>query len=182
MPDVGDAHATAADQRTAVAGRHRTARPDEVSARAILADGWMTSLYGAVGVVSGGCLIVLARHADLPEVLMTLALSLLLLLHARGLGNVWQRLSLVIPGMGAVLLLAFIWSTVLSPGMRLVMAAGLMAGAATVVTASWTVPGRRMLPYWGRIAELLHSAMAISLLPLGLWVLGAYGALRGLNG
>jgi type VII secretion integral membrane protein EccD len=156
--------------------------PDEVSARAILADGWMTSLYGAVGVVSGACLIVLARHDDLPELIMTLALSLLLLLHARGLGNVWQRLSLVIPGMGAVLLLAFIRSTELSPGMRLVMAAGLMAGAATVITASWTVPGRRMLPYWGRIAELLHSAMAMSLLPLGLWVVGAYGALRGLNG
>jgi len=46
----------------------------------------------------------------------------------------------------------------------------------------WTVPGRRMVPYWGRAAEILHSLLAIALLPLTLWLLGVFGTLRGLFG
>ncbi|MDH6624495.1 type VII secretion integral membrane protein EccD [Streptomyces sp. LBL] len=153
-----------------------------VAARAILADGWMTSMYGAVGVVCAGCLAVLAREAELAETIMTVALSLLLVLHAQGLGNVWQRLSLVIPGVGGLLLLVLVYVPDYSPGMRLVSAAGLLAFTAGIAIASWTVPGRRLVPYWGRLGEILHTAMAISLLPLGLWVLGVYGTLRAING
>jgi hypothetical protein len=47
---------------------------------------------------------------------------------------------------------------------------------------SWTVPGRRLLPYWGRAGDLLQSAAAIGLLPSVLWVLGVYGDLRGIKG
>lgn len=43
------------------------------------------------------------------------------------------------------------------------------------------MPGRRLVPYWGRAGELLHSAAAVSLLPLALWVLGVYGMLRSLD-
>lgn len=38
------------------------------------------------------------------------------------------------------------------------------------------------MPYWGRAGELLHSALAVSVLPLALWVLGVYGTLRSING
>ena len=48
--------------------------------------------------------------------------------------------------------------------------------------ATWTVPGRRMLPYWGRAAELAHTVFAVALLPLSLWVAGLFGWLRGLFG
>ena len=183
VPDVGDADAAAAHQRPAVAGGHRTAphRHGRAS-RAVLADGWMTSLYGAVGVVAWACLAVLARENDLPETVMAVVLSLLLLLHARGLGNVWQRLSLVVPGVAGLLALVVVSVPQASPGTRLVCAAGLLAATAGLAIASWTVPGRRLVPYWGRIGEVLHSALAISLLPLGLWVLGVYGALRSMNG
>jgi type VII secretion integral membrane protein EccD len=153
-----------------------------VAARAVLADGWMTSLYGAVGVVALACLAVLAREDDLPETVMAVVLSLLLLLHARGLGNVWQRLSLVAPGVAGLLALVVVAVPQSSPGTRLVSAAGLLAATAGLAIASWTVPGRRLVPYWGRIGEVLHSALAISLLPLSLWVLGVYGALRSING
>ncbi|NEA12144.1 type VII secretion integral membrane protein EccD, partial [Streptomyces sp. SID10692] len=60
--------------------------------------------------------------------------------------------------------------------------AGLLAAAAAVAIAAWTVPGRRLVPYWGRAGEILHSALAIAVLPLALWVLGVYGALRAING
>ncbi|MET7412606.1 type VII secretion integral membrane protein EccD [Streptomyces rubiginosohelvolus] len=153
-----------------------------VSARAILADGWMTSLYGAVGLVGAACVAVLARERELAEIIMTVALCLLLVLHARGLGNIWQRMSLVVPGVFGLLLLVLVAAPAASPGSRLVTAAGLLAAAAAAAIAAWTVPGRRLVPYWGRAGEVLHSALAIAVLPLALWVLGVYGALRAING
>ncbi|MEV0478800.1 type VII secretion integral membrane protein EccD, partial [Streptomyces prunicolor] len=51
-----------------------------------------------------------------------------------------------------------------------------------LTVAVWTVPGRRMVPYWGRAAEILHSLLAIALLPLTLWLLGVFGTLRGIFG
>ncbi|MFJ9318720.1 type VII secretion integral membrane protein EccD [Streptomyces globisporus] len=153
-----------------------------VSARAILADGWMTSLYGAVGLVGAACVAVLARERELAEIIMTVALCLLLVLHARGLGNIWQRMSLVVPGVFGLLLLVLVAAPAASPGSRLITAAGLLAAAAAVAIAAWTVPGRRLVPYWGRAGEVLHSALAIAVLPLALWVLGVYGALRAING
>ncbi|MFI5479650.1 type VII secretion integral membrane protein EccD [Streptomyces rubiginosohelvolus] len=153
-----------------------------VSARAILADGWMMSLYGAVGLVGAACVAVLARERELAEIIMTVALCLLLVLHARGLGNIWQRMSLVVPGVFGLLLLVLVAAPAASPGSRLVTAAGLLAAAAAVAIAAWTVPGRRLVPYWGRAGEVLHSALAIAVLPLALWVLGVYGALRAING
>ncbi|MFH9293615.1 type VII secretion integral membrane protein EccD [Streptomyces sp. NPDC017520] len=153
-----------------------------VSARAILADGWMTSLYGAVGLVGAACVVVLAWERELAEIIMTVALCLLLVLHARGLGNIWQRMSLVVPGVLGLLLLVLVAAPAATPGNRLVTAAGLLAAAAAVAIVAWTVPGRRLVPYWGRAGEVLHSALAIAVLPLALWVLGVYGALRSLNG
>lgn len=153
-----------------------------VSARAILADGWMTSLYGAVGLVGAACVAILARERELAEIIMTVALCLLLVLHARGLGNIWQRMSLVVPGVFGLLLLVLVAAPAAAPGSRLVTAAGLLAAAAAVAIAAWTVPGRRLVPYWGRAGEVLHSALAVAVLPLALWVLGVYGALRAING
>ncbi|MER8235785.1 type VII secretion integral membrane protein EccD [Streptomyces sp. NPDC094049] len=158
---------------------HRTS---VVAARAVIADGWMTSLYGAVGVVCAVCLAVLAHDGGLAEAVMAVVLALLLLLHGRGPGNVWQRLSLILPGAGGLLLLVLLGAPSRTADGRLLLAAGLLAAAAGLAIASWTVPGRRLVPYWGRAAEILHTAAALALLPLALWVLGVYGALRGLNG
>lgn len=154
--------------------------PSGVAARAILGDGWMSSLYGAVGAVCAGCLGVLAWYADLAAVFLVCALSLLLLLHSRGLGNAWQRLSLTVPGALGPLLLILVGAVSYAPDRRPLLLAALLALTAAIAIASWTVPGARLVPYWGRLAEILHTLAAVSLLPLALWVLGVYGALRGL--
>lgn len=156
--------------------------PSKVERRTVLADGWMTGLYGAIAVLCSACLFGLALRPTLAQVLMMVALSLLLLLHARALGNTLQRLSVVTPGLLGAGLLAFGLATTTSPSGRLLLTAGLLAVAAALAIASWTVPGRRLVPYWGRAGELLQSAAAISMLPLTLWVLGVYGALRAING
>ncbi|MFJ5220810.1 type VII secretion integral membrane protein EccD [Streptomyces sp. NPDC088354] len=154
----------------------------EVTTRTEFASGWMTGLYAASGVLCAGCLVPLANRPALSEALTAGVLALLLLVHGRGMVNTWQRLALVLPGAwgAAVLLLALAKDT--APADRPVLVALLLALATILAVASWTVPGRRMLPYWGRAAEILQSLLAIALLPLTLWVLGIFAALRALNG
>ncbi|MEU8824795.1 type VII secretion integral membrane protein EccD [Streptomyces sp. NPDC048636] len=156
--------------------------PSAVAARAVVADGWMTGLYAAAGTICAGCLLGLGRASDLPEILAMVALSVLLLLHSRGLGNTLQRLSLVVPGVWGGALLTHDAAASSGPTGKLLLVGAVLAAAAALAIASWTVPGRRLVPYWGRAAELLHSLMAISMLPLSLWVLGVYGALRAHGG
>ncbi|MGW4203170.1 type VII secretion integral membrane protein EccD, partial [Streptomyces sp. NPDC004726] len=155
--------------------------PSAIAARTAVADGWMTGLYAATAAVCAACLLGLMHRPTLPTVLTSAALSLLLLLHSRGLGNILQRLSLVTAGVWGGALLVYDTAADADAGGRLLLVAGLLAAGAAIAIASWTVPGRRLVPYWGRAAEILHSAMAIGLLPLALWVLGVYGWLRALN-
>ncbi|MFF3820014.1 type VII secretion integral membrane protein EccD [Streptomyces bluensis] len=157
-------------------------QPSAVAARAVVADGWMTGLYAATAAICAASLLGLAHEPGLATLLTMLDLTLLLLLHSRGLGNTLQRLALVAAAVWGAALLAYDQSVGAGPTGRLLMVAGMLAVAAALAIASWTVPGRRLVPYWGRAAELLHSATAIALLPLSLWVLGVYGWLRGLNG
>ncbi|QKV96021.1 type VII secretion integral membrane protein EccD [Streptomyces sp. NA02950] len=154
----------------------------DVEARSAVADGWMTAFYGAIGLICLPCLAALMQEPELAEFFTVVALSLLLLLHSRGLGNVWQRVALTAAGAWGTALLLLMWARALDPGDRLTLTAGLLGLTAAITIASWTVPGRRLVPYWGRAAELLHSLAAISLLPLMLWSVGLYGFLRGLNG
>jgi type VII secretion integral membrane protein EccD len=154
----------------------------DVAERTMLAGRWVTALFAATGIVAAAALVVLAAHPNLPEVLTSLTLSLLLLLHCRGLVHIGQRLTLAVPGIWGLLLLARAWSVDHHGDGRLVVFAVLLAAAAAIVIASWTVPGRRVLPYWGRAAELAHTGFAVALLPLSLWVAGLFGWLRGLFG
>ncbi|MFJ4622372.1 type VII secretion integral membrane protein EccD [Streptomyces sp. NPDC088812] len=154
----------------------------EVATRTELAGGWMIALYGSVGVVCASCLLPLVRRPNIAEALIAVVLSLILLLHGRGMVNVWQRLVLAVPGaLGAALILVGAGAR-LAPADRPAFVAGLLALAAVLAVVTWTVPGRRMLPYWGRAAELLQSALAISVLPLTLWAIGVFGDLRAISG
>jgi type VII secretion integral membrane protein EccD len=155
--------------------------PKAVAARAVLADGWMTGLYGTLGLACTACLAALAHDEDLAQLVLASALSLLLVLHSRGLGNVWQRLFVALPGVWGAATIVTVEVARNGPTGRVIIAVGLMAVTASLMIAGWTVPGRRMVPYWGRGAELLQSLVAISMLPLTLWVLGVYGELRAIG-
>ncbi|MEW2570099.1 type VII secretion integral membrane protein EccD [Streptomyces sp. NPDC057621] len=155
---------------------------DEVAERTLLAGRWVTALFAATGVIASAALIVLTQHPNLPETLTALGLTLLLLLHCRGLVHISQRLTLAVPGVLGLLLLARAWAADHDGTGRAVVFAVLLGAAAALVIAAWTVPGRRVLPYWGRAAELAHTGFAVALLPLALWAAGLFGWLRGLFG
>ncbi|MET8538377.1 type VII secretion integral membrane protein EccD [Streptomyces sp. NPDC005065] len=156
--------------------------PTLVAARSVVADAWMTGMYGATGLICTASVVGLAMEPDLPELLVISVLCGLLLLHSRGLGNTLQRLALTVPSALGIVALTWMLGTDSSPVGRLLLAAALLGVTAAVSIAAWTVPGRRLVPYWGRAAEILHTATAIAMLPLALWVLGLYSYLRGLKG
>ncbi|MFI6845116.1 type VII secretion integral membrane protein EccD [Kitasatospora sp. NBC_00085] len=151
--------------------------------RSLVADDYLMALYTAIGAVCATCLAVLAATAGWAAPVQAAALSLLLLLHGRAIGSIRQRLSLLLPGIfgGAALLVRL--ATGASPTERIAaLVGGLLALAVALLVVAWTVPGRRLLPYWGRLADILHTLTALSLLPLALQVCGVYHTLRGLGG
>jgi type VII secretion integral membrane protein EccD len=155
--------------------------PSAVAARATIADTWMTAMYATVGLTCALCVTALAHDHRLSQLVLAAALSVLLLLHGRSLGNVWQRLSLFAPGIWGAAAMFAVEVAGTDPGSRMLPAVGVLSVGAALLIASWIVPGRRLVPYWGRGAEILHSLVAISLLPLVLWVLGVYGMLRAIG-
>ncbi|RSS68494.1 type VII secretion integral membrane protein EccD [Streptomyces sp. WAC06614] len=154
----------------------------DVLDRTVVADGYLTAFHVVTGALCAGCLTLVVRAPGWAPAVAAAVLSLLLVLHAREVGSLWQRLSLILPGVYGLGLLTVRWAASLGGTGRLGLLAGLSALAAALAIASWTLPGRRTLPYWGRAGDLLHSALALSLLPLALTVAGVFGWVRGLSG
>lgn len=158
---------------------------DQVGTRAVLADSYMTGLFAALGLVSAACVTALLAtpgSEGWPPAVCACVLSLLLLLHSRNFGSLWQRLAMVLPGAYGLALAAVLTAAQLALGGRLGLTAGLLAAAAVAAIAAWTVPGRRLVPHWGRIGDLLHTTAAVVLVPLAILVAGVYHQLRAING
>ncbi|MEU0949404.1 type VII secretion integral membrane protein EccD [Streptomyces canus] len=155
---------------------------EDIAARARTTDHWMSGLYFAVGVVCCACLMGMARHADTPQMVTSGLLVSLLALHSRSMGTAWHRIALGVPAVLGVPLLVLEVADGHGPSGHLAAAAMLLLFAVLLAVISWTVPGRRLLPYWGRAGDLLQSATAIALLPAVLWALGLYQDLRAISG
>ncbi|MFE1440161.1 type VII secretion integral membrane protein EccD [Streptomyces sp. NPDC058739] len=154
----------------------------DVVDRSAVADGYLTAFHVVTGALCAVGLTLMAPAPGWASPTLTAVLSLLLVLHVREVGSRWQRLALILPGVYGLALLVTGWALSLAPTGRLGLLTGLVAAAAALAVFSWTVPGRRLLPYWGRAADLLHSALALSLIPLALTEAGVFAWVRGLTG
>ncbi|MFE5096487.1 type VII secretion integral membrane protein EccD [Streptomyces sp. NPDC056638] len=156
--------------------------PDElIAARGVVADSYLTGLYGATGLVAAGCLTVLTFETSWAPLTLAAVLCALMFTHARAIGGAWQRLAVVLPAAYGSVLLTVQLVLRTDDGSRPLLLAGLLAVAAVLAITGWTLPGRRLVPYWGRAVDLLHLLFAIVLVPLALLVAGLYQYLRGLN-
>ncbi len=153
---------------------------DEVVGKGRIADSFVTALFAAIGVSCVVAIEFVVRDGSWQATTFTAVLSTLLLVHGRALGSVWQRLSVIVPGVYGVLRLLL--ASQLDAATPLPMVAGVFLLAAVLIVARWTLPGRRMLPQWGRLADLAETLAAVSLLPLALWLLGVFAFMRGLGG
>ncbi|WP_026120075.1 type VII secretion integral membrane protein EccD [Nocardiopsis potens] len=146
------------------------------------ADAFQTALLAASGAVCAAALAVLAVHPGWAAASMGAALSLVLLLQARGLSGTAQRLCLLVPGCAGALALALGGVVLGGDTARLVLFGVLLSAALGLLVAAWALPGNRVLPHWGRAGELLHSLAAIVLVCLIPANLGLFALLRGIGG
>jgi hypothetical protein len=104
--------------------------------------------------------------------------SFLLLLHGRELTGAWQRLATLVPGLFGAAAVVSAQAAAATPAHRLGVVAALVVLAGVLVAAARVLPGRRLMPSWGRLADLCHTAAAIAVVPLVLAVLHLYGRVR----
>ncbi|MFL1379617.1 MULTISPECIES: type VII secretion integral membrane protein EccD [unclassified Nocardiopsis] len=154
----------------------------QVLERGTLADHFQTGLLAATGAVLTITLVVLAWTGGWVAISLCVVTALVVLLQTRGMASARQRFSHTAPPVAAAVALVLYLTrepegfTVLTA--MLVLAA--VAGALAVL--SWSVPGKRMLPHWGRAAEIFQAVLGVAVVPLVLGLFGVYGLLRAIGG
>jgi type VII secretion integral membrane protein EccD len=147
----------------------------DVLDRAALTDVHLTAFLAVLGAVTTGALVVLAHLPRWDRSTLAGVAAVLLLLQAREFAGMWHRLSALVPGAVALIVLVAGLSTAFPVLGRLGVVVGLLALAGMAVAGAQMLPGRRLVPRWGRWGDILHWACALAIIPLVLAVTGFYG-------
>jgi type VII secretion integral membrane protein EccD len=151
--------------------------------RTSTANAFVTGAVSAIGLVGAGAEVALAVTRGWIGPLTCAAIACVLLLRSRVFHGLAQRLWLLIPGYGGLILVAAgavhsgIQARLLGLGL-----VPLLAGAALVIAVGTWLPGHRPTPFWGRFADIADTLLIVSLFPLALGVAGVYSYIRGFSG
>jgi type VII secretion integral membrane protein EccD len=111
---------------------------------------------------------------------LAVVLSVAVLLRSAVVTSAWQRAPLTLAGqigLAAVVISHTAGADVASLALVLF---GILLGAAGLCAASLLLPGRRILPVWGHLADLFETWSAVALLPLLLQLFHVYAHIRSL--
>jgi type VII secretion integral membrane protein EccD len=154
----------------------------EVFDRTAAADRFVTGAAGGIGLVGAGAELALAFTHTWLGIVTCAVLACALLLRSRLFRGVAQRLWLLVPGYGGLILLAAGAMHGSTQTRQLTLAVGpLVAGAALVIAVGMWLPTHRPSPFWGRMTDITDTLLIVSLLPLALGVAGVFGYVRGLG-
>jgi ESX secretion system protein EccD len=155
----------------------------EVLGKTATADDFVTGAVAGSALVGAVAEGVLAFGHTVLSVITCAALACVLLLRSRVFRGLAQRLWLLIPGYGGLILLAVASAGSLAGTRSLAVAlVPLLAGASIVIEVGMWLPGHRTSPFWGRAADIADTLLIVSLFPLALGVAGVFGHIRGLVG
>ena len=155
----------------------------EVFDRTAVADRFVTGSASGIGLVAGSAEVVLAFTRGWIGMIACAVLACVLLLRSRLFQGLAQRLWLLIPGFGGLILLAAGMVHGSSQARHLALALGpLIAGSALVAVVGLWLPRRRPSPFWGRMADIADTLLNVGLFPLALGLAGVFGKVRGLGG
>jgi len=155
----------------------------EVFDRTATADRFVTGAASGIGLVGATAAGALAFSRSWLGLVTCAVLACVLLLRARLFQGLAQRLWLLVPGFGGLVLLAVGEMHGSSPSRHLLLALGpLVAGVALVVGIGLWLPAHRPSPFWGRMADIGDTMLIVGLLPLALGLAGVFGKVRGLGG
>jgi type VII secretion integral membrane protein EccD len=155
----------------------------EVFDRTAVADRFVTGAASGIGLVAAFAEGALAFTRGWLGVVTCAVLACVLLLRSRLFQGLAQRLWLLVPGLGGLILLAAGVIHGPSQARHLALALGpLIAGSVLVVGIGLWLPGHRPSPFWGRMADIADTMLNVGLFPLALAIAGVFGKARGLGG
>lgn len=154
----------------------------DVLQRAAVADRYMTALYGGIAAPTAVALVVVAHADGWSGPTLAAVAALVLLLASRPMTSGWHRLALLGAAVAGVAGVA-VHLAVADATVRLLLpAAAVPVGVLGSVLIARHLPGRRLMPYWGRVGDLLHVVAGIALLPVLLALLDVYDFARAIGG
>jgi type VII secretion integral membrane protein EccD len=155
----------------------------EVFGRTAAADRFVTGAASGIGLVAAVAEGALAFTRSWLGLVTCAVLACVLLLRSRLFQGLAQRLWLLVPGFGGLILLAagaIHWS---SQARHLAFALGpLIVGSALVVGIGLWLAKHRPSPFWGRMADIADTMLNVGLFPLALGIAGVFGKVSGLGG
>ncbi|MBK1787790.1 type VII secretion integral membrane protein EccD [Prauserella cavernicola] len=147
----------------------------DVLDRAARADVHLTAFMVVLGAVCAVALLVVSSTLRWDTMTLSLVVSVLLLLQSRELNGIWHRVAAIAPAAAALTSVLLRWAVDL-PLLGLVcVIVGLLGLAGNAVAGAHVLPGRRLVPKWGRIGDFLHWVCALAVLALVLTITGFYG-------
>jgi len=154
----------------------------EVFDRTAAADRFVTGAASGIGLVAAGAELGLAFARSWLGLVTCAVLACALLLRSRLFHGLVQRLWLLAPGYGGLVLLAAGAFRGHGQAQHLAVALGpLLAGVALVVGLGMWLPEHRPSPFWGRMGDIVDTLLIVCLFPLALGVAGVFGYVRGLG-
>lgn len=154
----------------------------DLVSRTRAADRLMTAIYAGIGGASvAGVALLATRPGWAPLTLLGLV-ALVQALSARPMTSGWHRLALLLPATAALTAAAISLLRSATPGVRLLLLPLLLAVVAVPVALAHSMRERRLMPYWGRVGDVVLTLAAVAILPVLLAVLDAYGFFRAIGG
>lgn len=155
---------------------------DELDKRTNEADNYLSVLVICVSVALPLLFPVIMTETGWAGWTLVAVISGAVLLRARVLLSVWQRVAFTVCGSAGVIMLILRFSRGISTGWLIVLLIGLTVLLTVTVLAALRPWPRRLLPIWEFIATVLDVVAALALLPIVLQLVHAYAWARGLAG
>lgn len=151
-----------------------------VSRHAAFAVSCLTAAFAVAAGVELVASLLLAASSSWAQWTLGLVLGAAVLLRSRSMMLGWQRLPTALAGVGALAGSLALRTLAAAPDVRIPLLSGLLVAGVLCLSAARWGPGRRMLPFWGHLADLLETGTAVALVPLLLQVLHVYASIRAL--
>jgi hypothetical protein len=149
------------------------------------AGNYLEALYSFAAVVGLISSIALAFSGELPGLILSTILSLVLLSRSRSVEDRAARIVMLTGGMGG--LAATLAAIFVASEDNILVRLTVILGALTLLTLiamvyGLAVAGKKIAPTWGRALDIIEALLIVSILPLVGWVCDLYSIALSLRG
>ncbi len=149
------------------------------------AGNYLEALYSFAAVVGLVSAIALAFSGEVPGIILSTIIALVLLSRSRSIEDRAARIMMLTGGMGG--LAATLAAIFVASEDSILVRLTVILGALTLLTLiamvyGLAVAGKKIAPTWGRALDIIEALLIVSILPLVGWVCGLYTIALALRG